>query len=114
MVVVGLVQVMGGMLIQVCNVVEIGLEYYFGFICDFVGGLVQILCIECNVFGVIKVVIVVCLVMVGDGFQIVSLDQVMKMMMEIGCDMKVKYKEMVCGGLVVNIVECQQFGVLVM
>ena len=44
--------------------------------------------------------------MAGDGSLIVSLDQVMKTMMETGRDMKVKYKETARGGLAVNIVEC--------
>lgn len=34
------VEIMGGMVLVVENVVEIGMEYNFGLICDFVGGLV--------------------------------------------------------------------------
>lgn len=40
MVVGVLVEIMGGIVVLVENVVEIGMEYNFGFICDFVGGLV--------------------------------------------------------------------------
>lgn len=54
----------------------------------------------------VKVVNVVCMVLCGDGMYYVLLDLVIKMMCEIGVDMKMKYKEMVWGGLVVNIVEC--------
>ena len=42
----------------------------------------------------------------GDEQQIVSLDQVIRTMMQTGKDMKVKYKETARGGLAVNIVEC--------
>ena len=42
----------------------------------------------------------------GDGRHTVSLDEVIKTMMETGADMKIKYKETSRGGLAVNIVEC--------
>ena len=102
----GLAQVMGGTPAQVCNAAEIGLEHHLGLTCDPVGGLVQIPCIERNALGAIKAVTASRLAMAGDGSQIVSLDQVMKTMMETGRDMKVKYKETARGGLAVNIVEC--------
>ena len=102
----GLAQVMGGTPAQVCNAAEIGLEHHLGLTCDPVGGLVQIPCIERNALGAIKAVTAARLAMAGDGSQIVSLDQVMKTMMETGRDMKVKYKETARGGLAVNIVEC--------
>ena len=102
----GLAQVMGGTPAQVCNAAEIGLEHHLGLTCDPVGGLVQIPCIERNALGAIKAVTAARLAMAGDGSQIVSLDQVMKTMMETGHDMKVKYKETARGGLAVNIVEC--------
>lgn len=102
----GLAQVMGGTPTQVCNAAEIGLEHHLGLTCDPVGGLVQIPCIERNALGAIKAVTAARLAMAGDGSQIVSLDQVMKTMMETGRDMKVKYKETARGGLAVNIVEC--------
>ena len=35
-----------------------------------------------------------------------TLDQVIKTMMQTGADMKTKYKETARGGLAVNIVEC--------
>jgi L-serine dehydratase len=37
---------------------------------------------------------------------VVSLDKVIKTMMQTGADMKVKYKETSRGGLAVNVVEC--------
>jgi L-serine dehydratase len=42
----------------------------------------------------------------GDGTHYVSLDSVIKTMMETGADMKTKYKETSRGGLAVNIIEC--------
>lgn len=102
----GLAQVMGGTVHQVCNAAEIGLEHHLGLTCDPVGGLVQIPCIERNAVGAIKALTAARLALAGDEQQIVSLDQVIKTMMETGRDMKVKYKETARGGLAVNIVEC--------
>jgi L-serine dehydratase len=42
----------------------------------------------------------------GDGTHFVSLDKVIKTMLDTGADMKTKYKETARGGLAVNIVEC--------
>jgi L-serine dehydratase len=42
----------------------------------------------------------------GDGNHKVSLDKVIKTMMDTGKDMRSKYKETAKGGLAVNIVEC--------
>lgn len=102
----GLTQVRGGTTQQVCNAAEIGLEHHLGLTCDPVGGLVQIPCIERNAVGSIKAVTASRLALAGDGTQIVSLDQVIKTMMQTGQDMKTKYKETARGGLAVNIVEC--------
>ncbi|WP_084707615.1 L-serine ammonia-lyase [Aestuariimicrobium kwangyangense] len=102
----GLTQVRGGTTQQVCNAAEIGLEHHLGLTCDPVGGLVQIPCIERNAVGAIKAVTASRLALAGDGNQVVSLDQVIKTMMQTGQDMKTKYKETARGGLAVNIVEC--------
>ena len=42
----------------------------------------------------------------GNGEHVVSLDKVIKTMMQTGADMKSKYKETSRGGLAVNVVEC--------
>lgn len=99
-------QVFGGSVAQVINAAEIGLEHNLGLTCDPVGGLVQIPCIERNAVASVKAVTAARLARAGDGHQIVSLDQVVKTMMQTGHDMKVKYKETARGGLAVNIVEC--------
>lgn len=86
------------------------MEYSFGLICDFIVGLVQIFCIECNVIFVGKVINVVWMVLCGDGIYCVIFDQVIDIMCVIGVDMYIKYKEILVGGfvinVVVNIVEC--------
>lgn len=101
-----LAAIMGGTPPQVTCAAEIALEHHLGLTCDPVGGLVQIPCIERNAIGSGKAISAARLAMHGDGQQKVSLDQVIKTMMETGADMKVKYKETARGGLAVNIVEC--------
>ena len=101
-----LAAIMGGTPQQVTCAAEIALEHHLGLTCDPVGGLVQIPCIERNAIGSGKAISAARLAMHGDGQQKVSLDQVIKTMMETGADMKVKYKETARGGLAVNIVEC--------
>ncbi|MFX4273716.1 L-serine ammonia-lyase [Propionibacteriaceae bacterium Y1685] len=101
-----LAEVIGGTPEQVENAAEIGMEHHLGLTCDPVGGLVQIPCIERNAIGSVKAITAARLALHGDGAHTVSLDKVIKTMMETGADMKVKYKETARGGLAVNIVEC--------
>ncbi|MBA8794825.1 L-serine dehydratase [Friedmanniella endophytica] len=101
-----LAEVLGGTPRQVENAAEIGMEHHLGLTCDPVGGLVQIPCIERNAIGSVKAITAARLALRGDGEHTVSLDQVIKTMMETGADMKIKYKETSRGGLAVNIVEC--------
>jgi L-serine dehydratase len=101
-----LAEILGGTPEQVENAAEIGMEHHLGLTCDPVGGLVQIPCIERNAIGSVKAITAARLALHGDGEHKVSLDKVIKTMMETGADMKVKYKETSRGGLAVNIVEC--------
>jgi L-serine dehydratase len=101
-----LAELLGGTPEQVENAAEIGMEHHLGLTCDPVGGLVQIPCIERNAVASVKAITAARLALYGDGRHTVSLDQVIKTMMETGADMKVKYKETARGGLAVNIVEC--------
>ena len=101
-----LAAVMGGTPEQVENAAEIGMEHNLGMTCDPVGGLVQIPCIERNDMGAIKAINAARMALRGDGQHVVSLDKVIKTMMQTGADMKVKYKETSRGGLAVNVVEC--------
>ncbi len=102
----GLAAVMGGTPKQVENAAEIGMEHNLGLTCDPVGGMVQIPCIERNAMGSMKAVNAARMALRGDGSHYVSLDSVIKTMMQTGADMKTKYKETSRGGLAVNIVEC--------
>ena len=101
-----LAEMLGGTPEQVENAAEIGMEHHLGLTCDPVGGLVQIPCIERNAVGSVKAITAARLALHGDGRHTVSLDKVIKTMMQTGADMKIKYKETARGGLAVNIVEC--------
>lgn len=101
-----LAELLGGNPDQVECAAEIGMEHHLGLTCDPVGGLVQIPCIERNAVGSVKAITAARLAIYGNGIQQVSLDQVIKTMMQTGADMKTKYKETARGGLAVNIVEC--------
>jgi L-serine dehydratase len=101
-----LAEILGGTPEQAENAAEIGMEHNLGMTCDPVGGLVQIPCIERNAVGSVQAISSARLALHGDGVHTVSLDKVIKTMMQTGADMKVKYKETARGGLAVNIVEC--------
>jgi len=98
--------VLGGTPAQVENAAEIGMEHNLGMTCDPVGGLVQIPCIERNAMGAIKAINAARLALRGDGRHEVSLDQVIRTMVQTGADMKSRYKETSRGGLAVNVIEC--------
>ena len=101
-----LTEIMGGTIEHVENAAEIGMEHNLGLTCDPVGGLVQVPCIERNAMGAIKAINASRMALRGDGNHKVSLDKVIKTMMDTGKDMRSKYKETAKGGLAVNIVEC--------
>ena len=102
----GLAQVLGGTPQQTLNAAEIGLEHHLGLTCDPVGGLVQVPCIERNAVGAATAITAARLALIGDGRQVVSLDQVIASMMEIGANMSTKYKETGLGGLALACVAC--------
>jgi L-serine dehydratase len=102
----GLTAVLDGSNEQIENAAEIAMEHNLGLTCDPVEGLVQIPCIERNAMGAVKAINASRLALRGDGKHVVSLDKVMKTMLETGADMQTKYKETSEGGLAVNVVEC--------
>ncbi len=102
----GLAAALGASNEQIEQAAEIGMEHNLGLTCDPIGGLVQIPCIERNAMGAVKAINAARIAMAGDGSHYVSLDAVMKTMMQTGADMKTKYKETSRGGLAVNIPEC--------
>ncbi|MCO5130143.1 MAG: L-serine ammonia-lyase [Xanthobacteraceae bacterium] len=101
-----LAAVLGGSVAQIENAAEIGMEHNLGLTCDPVGGMVQIPCIERNAMGAVKAINAARMALRGDGNHFVSLDAVIKTMLQTGEDMKSKYKETSQGGLAVNVVEC--------
>jgi len=95
----GLAAAMGGSNDQVENAAEIAMEHHLGLTCDPVGGLVQIPCIERNTMGALKAINAARLALKGDGGYIVTLDQVIAAMREIGEEMHHHFKETSVGGL---------------
>lgn len=96
----------GGNPSQVECAAEIGMEHNLGLTCDPIGGLVQIPCIERNAMGAVKAINASRLALAMRHTHHVSLDKVMKTMLQTGRDMQDKYKETARGGLAVNVIAC--------
>ena len=91
----------------VSNAAEIALEHHLGLTCDPVGGYVQIPCIERNAVGAVKAynaALIAC--NENPAAHLVSYDDALRAMAEIGRDMSCKYKETSTGGLAVCLVVC--------
>ncbi len=101
-----LTAVLGGSIEQIENAAEIAMEHHLGMTCDPVMGLVQIPCIERNAMGAVKAVNASRMALLGNGTHYVSLDKVIKTMLQTGTDMQSIYKETSLGGLAVNFPEC--------
>lgn len=101
-----LAAVLGGTIEQIENAAEIGMEHNLGLTCDPVAGQVQIPCIERNAIAATKAINAARMALRGNGSHYISLDQVIRTMLETGRDMQSKYKETSLGGLAVSIVEC--------
>lgn len=99
----GYCELLGGTPVQVEDAAEIGMEHHLGLTCDPIKGLVQVPCIERNAMGAVQAVNAAELALMGDGSHIVSLDEVIKTMMDTGRDMQSKYKETATGGLAVKV-----------
>ncbi len=102
----GLIAALQGSTEEIGQAAEIGMEHNLGLTCDPIGGLVQIPCIERNAMGAIKAINAARIAKQGSGHHYVSLDTIIKVMMETGKDMQTKYKETSRGGLAVSVVEC--------
>jgi L-serine dehydratase len=101
-----LTAVLGGSLIQVAKAAEIAMEHSLGMTCDPIGGLVQIPCIERNGVAASRAIDIARLSLLEEETGRVSLDDVIKTMMQTGRDMGMRYKETALGGLAVNVVTC--------
>lgn len=102
----GLCAALGGTNGQIENAAEIALEHHLGLTCDPAGGLVQVPCIERNALGAIKAVSAASLALHSDGTHFMPLDNCIRVMLETGRDMSLKYKETSTGGIAVNLPEC--------
>jgi L-serine dehydratase len=101
-----LTAVLGGTLKQIERAAEIAMEHSLGMTCDPVNGLVQIPCIERNGVAASRAIDIAKLVLLENGEGNISLDEVIKTMLETGRDMNMHYKETALGGLAVNHVNC--------
>jgi len=102
----GLVAALRGSNEQIEHAAEIAMEHTLGMSCDPVAGLVQIPCIERNAFGAVKAICSTRMAMIENSEHKVSLDQVIRTMLQTGRDMQARYKETSLGGLAVNVIEC--------
>jgi L-serine dehydratase len=95
-------QLMGGSIRQIEYAAEMGLEHHLGLTCDPVHGLVQIPCIERNVFAATRAFDCASFACYSDGSHRVSLDEVVRVMKQTGHDLPSLYRETAEGGLAVN------------
>lgn len=92
-------QLFGGSPSQIEYAAEMGLEHHLGMTCDPVCGLVQIPCIERNVFAATRALDANLYASFSDGTHSVSFDRVVKVMKQTGHDLPSLYKETSTGGL---------------
>ncbi len=95
-------QLLGGTPRQVEYAAEMGLEHHLGLTCDPVNGLVQIPCIERNVFASSRALSCTRYACSTDGSHRVSFDEVVKVMKQTGHDLPSLYRETAGGGLAMN------------
>ncbi len=94
-----LTHLFGGTNYQIEYSAEMGIEHHLGLTCDPIGGLVQIPCIERNVFAASRALAHNTFAMLSDGRHMVSFDKVVKTMKQTGKDLPSLYKETAAGGL---------------
>ena len=92
-------QLLGGTPRQVEYAAEMGLEHHLGLTCDPVDGLVQIPCIERNVFAAARAMSCTRYACSTDGSHRVSFDEVVQVMKQTGHDLPSLYRETANGGL---------------
>lgn len=92
-------QLLGGTIRQVEYAAEMGLEHHLGLTCDPVDGLVQIPCIERNVFAATRALNCANFANFSDGSHRVSFDEVVEVMKQTGHDLPSLYRETASGGL---------------
>ncbi|HEX5807528.1 MAG TPA: L-serine ammonia-lyase, partial [Anaerolineales bacterium] len=92
-------QLFGGTPRQVEYAAEMGLEHNLGLTCDPVNGMVQIPCIERNVFAAAQALTCARYACATDGSHRVSFDEVIAVMKQTGHDLPSLYRETGSGGL---------------
>ena len=92
-------QLLGGTPRQVEYAAEMGLEHNLGLTCDPVNGMVQIPCIERNVFAAAQALTCARYACSTDGSHRVSFDEVIAVMKQTGHDLPSLYRETASGGL---------------
>lgn len=92
-------QLLGGTPRQVEYAAEMGLEHHLGLTCDPVNGMVQIPCIERNVFAASRALSCTRYACSTDGSHRVSFDEVVQVMKQTGHDLPSLYRETANGGL---------------
>ncbi|MCU0610399.1 MAG: L-serine ammonia-lyase [Candidatus Eisenbacteria bacterium] len=92
-------KMLGASLRQIEYAAETGLEHHLGLTCDPVGGLVQIPCIERNVFAASRALASADFALLTDGHHHISFDEVVRVMLETGRDLSPRYRETAAGGL---------------
>lgn len=92
-------QLLGGTPMQIEYAAEMGLEHHLGLTCDPVAGLVQIPCIERNIFASERSLNTATFALLSDGQHLISFDFIVKTMNQTGHDLPNIYKETSEGGL---------------
>lgn len=94
-------QLLGATVPQVEYAAEMGIEHHLGLTCDPVLGLVQIPCIERNVFAASRAISHAAYALLSDGRHRISYDEALEAMRQTGRDLSARYKETGTGGLAV-------------
>ena len=89
----------GGTLWQIEYAAEMGIEHHLGLTCDPVLGLVQIPCIERNAFAAMRALDCAEYALLSDGRHRISFDDAVRVMLETGRALSLKYRETSSGGL---------------
>ncbi|MCE5248296.1 MAG: L-serine ammonia-lyase, iron-sulfur-dependent, subunit alpha [Candidatus Polarisedimenticolia bacterium] len=92
-------QLLAGTVRQIEYAAEMGLEHHLGLTCDPVAGLVQIPCIERNVFAAARAVTCAEYALLSDGSHRIPFDDVVAVMRDTGRDLPLAYRETAFGGL---------------
>lgn len=90
---------LGGNNYQIEYAAEMGIEHHLGLTCDPLYGLVQVPCIERNVFAASRALNHASYALLADGRRVITFDQVVRTMKQTGHDLPDLYRETSLGGL---------------